>query len=103
MVLGEKRLDPTLYEIGDWHDDYGWKSGWDPDTLRSTICLFGPDAPIDSVVHKDFGYNFGAAHPGVMMAGFADASVHPIRFEIDRELFNRLGHRSDGESIEGAF
>jgi prepilin-type N-terminal cleavage/methylation domain-containing protein len=101
MVLGEKRLRPSEYEVGAWHDDLGWKEGWDPDTLRSTICLFGPDAEITT---SDFGYNFGAAHPGVMIAGFADASVHPIQYEINRELFNRLGHRSDGEGgEEGAF
>jgi prepilin-type N-terminal cleavage/methylation domain-containing protein len=102
MVLGEKRLRPSEYEVGAWHDDMGWKEGWDPDTLRSTICLFGPDAEI--VMGESFGYNFGAAHPTVMIAGFADASVHPVQFEIDRELFNRLGHRSDGEGgEEGAF
>jgi prepilin-type N-terminal cleavage/methylation domain-containing protein len=98
MVLGEKRLRPSEYETGAWHDDLGWKEGWDPDTLRSTICLMGQDAEIS--MGESFGYNFGAAHPGVMIAGFADASIHPIQFDIDRELFNRLGHRSDGEGGE---
>ena len=36
----------------------------------------------------------------LMNAGFADGSVHPISFEIDLELFNLLGHRSDGNSID---
>jgi prepilin-type N-terminal cleavage/methylation domain-containing protein len=98
MVLGEKRLRPSEYETGAWHDDLGWKEGWDPDTLRSTICLFGPDAEI--VMGESFGYNFGAAHPGSMNAGFADASVHSIDYNIDRELLNRLGHRSDDEGGE---
>jgi prepilin-type N-terminal cleavage/methylation domain-containing protein len=97
MVLGEKRLNPLLYETGDWHDDLGWKEGWDPDTLRSTIALIGPDA-VD--LTRGFGYDFGAAHPGSMNAGFADASVHSINYDIDRELFNRLGHRCDGEGGE---
>jgi len=97
MVLGEKRLNPDLYDTGDWHDDYGWKEGWDPDTLRSTICLFGPDT---NDLSKGFGYNFGAAHPGAMNAGFADGSVTAIKYDIDRELFNRIGHRSDGEGGE---
>ncbi len=98
MVIGEKRLHPSEYESGAWHDDWGWKEGWDPDTLRSTICLIGPDADIN--MGESFGYNFGAAHPGSMNAGFADASVHSISYDIDRELFNRLGHRSDGEGGE---
>ena len=93
MVLGEKRLSPALYESGDWHDDWSWAEGWDPDTLRSTICLFGPDTD-DGNLTKGFGYNFGAAHPSAMNAGFADGSITSIRYDIDRELFNRLGHRS---------
>jgi hypothetical protein len=36
-----------------------------------------------------------------MNAGFADASVHSISYDIDRELFNRLGHRSDEKGEEG--
>lgn len=97
MVIGEKRLMPSRYQDGDWHDDKGWTDGWDPDTLRSTICLLGSDQESTS---NGFGYNFGAAHPGSMQAGFADASVHSINYDIDRELFNRLGHRSDGEGGE---
>jgi prepilin-type N-terminal cleavage/methylation domain-containing protein/prepilin-type processing-associated H-X9-DG protein len=105
MVLGEKRLHPSEYEgltadgKAPWHDDWGWKEGWDPDTLRSTICLFGPDTN-DYLGLTSFGYDFGSSHPGGMNAGFADASVHSISYDIDRELFNRLGHRSDGEGGE---
>jgi prepilin-type N-terminal cleavage/methylation domain-containing protein/prepilin-type processing-associated H-X9-DG protein len=104
MVLGEKRLRPSEYitDTPPWHDDWGWKEGWDPDTLRSTICLIGPDAEI--IMGESFGYNFGAAHPGGMTAGFADGSVHLISYDIDRELFNRLGCRADGEGgEEGGF
>jgi prepilin-type N-terminal cleavage/methylation domain-containing protein/prepilin-type processing-associated H-X9-DG protein len=106
MVLGEKRLHPNEYDglkadgTAPWHDDWGWKEGWDPDTLRSTICLFGPDTN-DYLTLTSFGYDFGSPHPGGMNAGFADASVHLISYDIDRELFNRLGHRSDGEGGEG--
>jgi prepilin-type N-terminal cleavage/methylation domain-containing protein len=105
MVLGEKRLHPSEYEglkadgTAPWHDDWGWKEGWDPDTLRSTICLFGPDTN-DYLGLTSFGYDFGSPHPSGMNAGFADASVHSISYDIDRELFNRLGHRSDGEGGE---
>ena len=104
MVLGEKRLRPSEYitDTPPWHDDWGWKEGWDPDTLRSTICLIGPDAEIS--MGESFGYNFGAAHPGGMTAGFADGSVHLISYDIDRELFNRLACRADGEGgEEGGF
>jgi prepilin-type N-terminal cleavage/methylation domain-containing protein/prepilin-type processing-associated H-X9-DG protein len=95
MVIGEKRLDPRFYELGEWHDDVGWTGGWDPDILRSTACEYGPDeATEDGGVA---GYRFGSAHAGGMNAGFADASVRTIRYDIDPETFNRLGHRSDEE------
>ena len=103
LVIGEKRLIPSLYDRGAWHDDRGWSDGWDPDTLRSTICELGQDREIASNEVSPAGYRFGSAHPNGMNAAFADASVHTISYDIDQELFNRLGHRSDGDltGLEG--
>ena len=101
LVIGEKQLQPSAYQLGDWHDNIGWGDGWDPDMLRSTICLMRPDS---DETRADLGYNFGSAHTGVMNAGFADASIRPLRYDIDRELFNRLAHRADDELIDaGSF
>ena len=36
-----------------------------------------------------------------MNAGFADASVRTISYDIELELFNRLAHRSDEEDLSG--
>jgi hypothetical protein len=102
MVIGEKRLDPRFYTLGEWHDDVGWTSGWDPDILRSTACELGPDEETED--GGIAGFRFGSAHAGAMNAGFADASVRSIRYDIDPEVFNRLGHRSDEEepvNLEG--
>lgn len=103
LVIGEKRLQPSLYEIGDWHDDKGWSDGWDPDTLRCTFCPPGPDmdTPRDNGPSQDgLPYSFGGGHAEMFNGGFADASVRSIRFDIDVELLNRLGHRSDGEEMD---
>ena len=103
FVIGEKRLQPSLYEIGDWHDDKGWSDGWDPDTLRCTYCPPGPDKdiPNSSVPNSSsLAYSFGGGHSEMFNAGFADASVRSIRFEIEPEVLNRLGHRSDGEETD---
>jgi len=97
LVVGEKRLVPSLYLSGSWDDDRGWSDGWDPDTLRCTLCEFGPDreiAPNESLVA---GYRFGSAHAGGMNAAFADASVQTINYDISPEMLNRLAHRMDGE------
>jgi len=102
LVLGEKRLQPVNYEFGDWHDDKGWSDGWDPDVLRATICLFQPDGPTDASAVRPAGFRFGAAHSTGMNVGFADASVTFLQYDIDRETFNRLAHRCDGETL-GAF
>lgn len=99
LLVGEKRLIPSLYQATTWHDDRGWSDGWDPDTLRSTICEFGPDREIVSGETNVAGYRFGSAHASGMNAVYADASVRTIDYTIDQELLNRLAHRSDGETM----
>jgi hypothetical protein len=97
LVIGEKRVQPSLYAIGEWHDDRGWTDGWDPDTMRSTVCYPGPDE--DSVLNS-FGYQFGSAHYAGFTAGFADASVKTLKYDIDIDVFNCLGHRADEQTID---
>lgn len=106
LVIGEKRLQPSLYEIGDWHDDKGWADGWDPDTLRSTHCppAADKDLPGGQPLSSALAYSFGGAHTDMFNAGFADASVRSVRYDVDVELLNKLGQRADGEDIDmGAF
>ena len=100
MVLGEKRLQPSNYLIGDWYDDKGWSDGWDPDMLRSSICLFQQDGPVDDASTRMAGFRFGSAHASGMNTAFADGSVQFLQYGIDQELLNRLAHRSDGEVVE---
>ncbi len=97
IVVSEKKLAPSLYEVGAWHDDKGWSDGWDPDTLRSTICIPGPD---EDVTYTAEAYKFGSAHTAGINAGFADASVRLINYDIHFEVFNFLGHRADEETID---
>lgn len=100
MVLGEKRLRPSEYETGNTNmDDKGWSDGWDFDTLRSTICLAGADDE-GTQFPNAFVYSFGSAHSELFNAGFADASVRSIRYDIDREIFNCLGNRDDEQLID---
>lgn len=98
IVLSEKRLSPSLYQTGDWHDDKGWSGGWDTDGLRSTACEIGPDEETNDGAVA--GYRFGSAHASGMNAGYADGSTHFLNYEIDAMVFNSLGHRSDGDVID---
>jgi len=100
IMITEKRLRPSRYEIGDWHDDRGWTDGWDPDTVRSTSFPVRPDADEDpDLSTNDIGMCTGSAHPAGVHAAFGDGSVRNISYDIDRELYNRLGHRSDGFAV----
>jgi prepilin-type N-terminal cleavage/methylation domain-containing protein len=104
MMLGEKRLHPSNYQSGDWHDDRGWTDGWDPDTMRSSAYPLGPDIDENAIgvtgQQLDIAFCIGSAHSGAFNSAFADASVHPISYNIDRTIFAYLGTRDDGHAIE---
>jgi prepilin-type N-terminal cleavage/methylation domain-containing protein/prepilin-type processing-associated H-X9-DG protein len=107
MVIGEKFVPPSIYGGSAdldliWHDDKGWSDGWDPDTLRSPICQLQPDREITKSGPNEIspaGYRFGSAHSSGINTAFADGSVRHINYNVDLELFNRLGHRADDEVV----
>jgi len=104
LLIGEKRHRPSMYQTGAGFDDRGWSDGWDYDTIRSTMFPLGPDTETSTAAKfRQLGYAwaFGSAHSGGMNAVFADGSVHFINYDVDREMFNLLGHREDGEIITG--
>ena len=92
IVIGEKWVNSKKYQGGDWSDDVGWTDGWDTDVIRFTMC-----SPIRDTNPDGSGYEFGSAHPSGIHAVFGDGSVRTIRYGISPELFNRLGHRADGQ------
>ena len=96
MVIGEKRLFADKYDGGDPFDDIGWTDGWDPDIVRYTGYVPGPDIIEPSVEPEGYGFNFGSAHPSVFNIVFADGHVQSISYDIDPVTFNALGNREDG-------
>lgn len=108
MLVSEKTVNPTYYEGGTVSDDRGWSDGWDPDVMRCTCVPPLSDAAAATtpdVFGQPYGsevdaYNFGAAHPGVFNAAFGDGSVHSINYDIDPTLFNDLGDRRDGDTVD---
>ena len=99
MAIGEKRVYTNRYEAGDWHDDIGWTDGWDPDIMRYTGYPPGPDIEQPRREPRGFGYHFGASHPAVFNAVFADGHVTQIEYNIELPTFNALGNREDGLTI----
>lgn len=98
MVIGEKQLSPIRYKTGDWHDDAGWADGWDPDVIRYTGFAPNPDLKYDNQGGWE-GYRFGSSHASGMNILLADGSVRFLGYSVDATLFNRLGHREDGNTI----
>ena len=99
LMLGEKRLQPKWYRIGDWNDDGGWIAGWDADTVRSSCVKPEPDGDFDSPAVTADGLsdessattaaasgivlNFFHPNPdkaGPMNLDYAFGSVHPESF-----------------------
>ena len=105
LLVSEKRVPPSSYNDGTIvSDNRGWADGWDYDCLRSTMFPIEPDAEVkDVTVFAPIHFQFGSAHSGGVNAAFADGSVTTISYDIDRENFNRLGHRYDGETIIGEY
>jgi prepilin-type N-terminal cleavage/methylation domain-containing protein/prepilin-type processing-associated H-X9-DG protein len=101
LLVSEKRVKPSWYDNGgEESDNRGWAEGWDYDNLRSTMFPLEQDAEVkDTGVFAPIHFQFGSAHSGGVNALFADGSVAYLNYDINRENFNRLGHRSDGEVI----
>ncbi len=102
MVIGEKWVDSAFADVGAWNDDKGWTDGWDPDVLRANLCGLAADkaavAGTDPIAALDYG--FGSSHTAGINSGFADGSVRLLNYDLDLELFNRLGNRDDDELID---
>jgi prepilin-type N-terminal cleavage/methylation domain-containing protein len=100
ILVGEALTEP---------DELGWVSGTRA-TLRNTSQiekrrLFseikaeqeqGIEPPKPS---STFVGGFGSAHPGIVNMAFADGSTRAITQDIDKQVLQRLGHRSDGEIV----
>lgn len=97
IVLCEKRVDVNRLDGPHTDDDAGWSDGWDFDTLRLASCQPAGDAT------KPRGPEVivaGSSHPSVFICGFADASMRSISYDVDLVMFNRMGNKSDGDTVD---
>ena len=115
MVVGEKFVRVDLYGGGGVSDDRGWSDGWDPDNIRFTGVPPISDADSGICNNSNVAIRrscegvggsipviwFGSAHPSGINTTFADASGHFLSFDIDHLVFNALGTRDFGDSVQG--
>jgi hypothetical protein len=97
MIYGEKFLRPERYETIDNDNDQGWDMGHDRDINR--WCDLASVPQNDALGNPERNGIFGSAHYGGMQCSMADGSVHTIPYEIDGEVFRRLGVRNDGLTV----
>jgi hypothetical protein len=90
ILYGEKRLKVASYETSDLNNDQGWNIGHDSDV--NSWC---DDVPYHDATPGVPLHRFGSAHPSGMQCTMADGSVHTIPYEINAEVFRRLGVRDD--------
>ncbi|WP_254512789.1 DUF1559 domain-containing protein [Anatilimnocola floriformis] len=101
FMVGEKFLDQNHYSDGlDAADNENLYVGFDNDNCRSTNASYYPPRR-DFRVPPTEGpyYVFGSAHPAGFNVVLCDGSVRLVAYNIDKENYRRLGHKSDGETI----
>lgn len=97
FCVGEKFLPPDYYETGqDGADNNSAFQGHDWDILRWTHVDYPPIADMNGVGDLR---RFGSAHVGAAQFAFLDGSVHGLAYDIDKEIWRRLGNRKDGQVV----
>lgn len=91
IMLGEKCLGRGLYSNGNSSgDDQSMYLGDDADIRRFTAFPPRLDTSYDEI------QLFGSAHFNGCYVGLGDGSVRFINYNVNAELFRRLGNRHDG-------
>jgi len=93
LAVAEKLVIPPHYSTGQsLGDDQTMLIGDDADIRRWTQFLPLPDSRwIDDIER------FGSAHQAGVNVVLCDGSVHLIAYEVDLNVWQSLGHRSDGQ------
>lgn len=106
MMIGEKMMNSQYYENGqDFGDNEDMYQGSDIDSIRRTgngqfqDDKFQRDTPMGVIVSLPSG--FGSVHTEGAYFVFCDGGVHLVSYDIDPQIYARLGNKSDGELIPG--
>ena len=98
LLLAEKWVDLTTLGTNQPGDNEGYTAGFDHDTIRG---VNGPPMPDSRGIwdSAEFAENFGSSHSAQMNAVLADGSVRTIAYTINPTVFQLLGNKSDGATI----
>ncbi len=99
LLAADKRLNLAFLGQEQRDDNEGYAVGWNADTLRRTDR--GPRRNFFELDDDDDGdKRFGSSHATAINAVLADGSVQSIAYDIDEDVFQRLGERNDGQIVE---
>jgi prepilin-type N-terminal cleavage/methylation domain-containing protein/prepilin-type processing-associated H-X9-DG protein len=109
IFCAEKNLNPYAYETSESAGDdncaysgHDWDLGrWvTPDSYNGSG--IAPNSPTPDTAGGEFPERFGSAHAGAMNVSLCDGSVRSLSYEIDPEVYRRLGNRKDGQLVDSA-
>ncbi|MEX0794393.1 MAG: DUF1559 domain-containing protein [Pirellulaceae bacterium] len=103
LMVAEKRINRTGLGRTQSGDNFGYAAGWElipgdytnQETVRATTLIPLPDTTTTTGERR-----FGSSHDGGFNALLADGSVRLLTYQIDAEVFRRLGNRSDGLPLQ---
>jgi prepilin-type N-terminal cleavage/methylation domain-containing protein len=97
VMLGEKQMNIQLLGQMQANDNEGYTCGWNHDIMRFTNREPRPDFRHPGNPGDD---RFGSSHPGGFIVAMGDVSVDYLSYEMELEVFRRLGHRRDGLPVD---
>lgn len=107
IMMGEIRPSTAAHNwINGWTLSEGmWFATTAPLNLETSPAVTGEPQPKDREWDDEFNaaHGFKSRHPGGVVFVFCDGSVHFLSEAIDYTNYQRLGARSEGQSITEAF
>jgi prepilin-type N-terminal cleavage/methylation domain-containing protein len=97
LLLGEKYLQPEMYLLGHGADNDPPYSGHNWDVNRFPKSSF---RPLQDTRNVEAGYSFGSAHNGSFYVASCDGAVRALDYSIEPLVWQRLGHRADGQIVD---
>ena len=114
ILLGEKHIPLSDYDSSSTAaNNQGWDLGIDIDINRWTFIPPIEDGSVNQIGENPTGTvpaelgkvlnelsQFGGPHPSGCQFAFGDGSVKTISYDVDADLFRRLGSIDDGEVVD---
>jgi len=100
LMIGEKRVNRELIGRSQEGDNYGYTAGWDStsgisqESARTTDRVPLPDEYVGTGENR-----FGSSHFSGINVSLVDGSVRAITYDIDADVFQKLGNASDGDVV----